>query len=56
MEELAEIKSSETIPVPPDEVIKLQCLQMAIEYKAIDPVSYAKEMFVWIKEGATTNA
>ena len=36
--------------VPPDEIIKLNCLQMAIDYKFIDPIKVAKEMFEWVKE------
>lgn len=50
MEEFTELKSSETIPVPPDEVIKLQCLQMATDYRSADVVAFAKEMYEWIKE------
>lgn len=50
MEELTELKSSETIPVPPDEVIKLQLLQMAIDSRSVDPLGFAKEMYEWVKE------
>lgn len=40
----------EGITVPPDEIIKLNCLQMAIDYKSGDPLAFAKEMHSWIKE------
>lgn len=50
MEELTELKSSETILVPPDEVIKLQLLQMAIDSRSVDPLGFAKEMYNWVKE------
>lgn len=49
MEELTELKSSDTIPVPPDEVIKLQLLQMAIDSGNIAPLDFAKEMYEWVK-------
>lgn len=35
---------------PSDEVIKLNCLQMAIDYKSNNPLEFAKEMYNWIKE------
>lgn len=41
------------IGVPPDEVIKLNCLQMAIDHNFIDPIGAAKEMYTWIKESWT---
>lgn len=40
----------EGITVPPDEIIKLNCLQMAIDCRACDAIGYAKEMYSWIKE------
>lgn len=44
------ITPSEGITTPPDEIIKLNCLQMAIDYKACDAIAYAKEMYEWVKE------
>lgn len=35
--------------VPPDEIIKLQCLQMAIDFRAADIMAFAKEMYDWVK-------
>lgn len=41
--------------VPPDEIIKLQCLQMAVDLRnsnpldITDPIKMAKEMFNWVK-------
>lgn len=35
--------------VPPDEIIKLQCLQMAIDARTCDAIGYAKEMYDWVK-------
>lgn len=52
MEELTELKSSETILVPPDEIIKLQLLQMAIDSRNINPLEFAKEMYEWVKAGS----
>lgn len=50
MEELTKLKASEIIPVPPDEVIKLQCLQMAIDSGHKAPLDFAKEMYAWVKD------
>lgn len=36
--------------VPPDEIIKLNCLQMAIDSRHISPLEFAKEMYSWVKE------
>lgn len=35
--------------VPNDEILKLNCLQMAIDFRAIDPLATAKDMFAWVK-------
>jgi len=36
--------------VPPDEIIKLQCLQLAIQSHSCDPLEMAKSVFKWVKE------
>lgn len=40
----------EGFTTPPDEIIKLNCLQMAIDSKHASPLEFAKEMYNWVKE------
>jgi hypothetical protein len=50
MEELQPLCQCGSI-VPPDEIIKINCLQMAVDHQSIDPLAFAKEMYNWVKDG-----
>lgn len=39
-----------------DEQLKIKCLQLSVEAKALDPIEYAKAMYAWLKESYKTNA